>query len=477
MQRPARGWWLPLAAAATVALPIPAAHAATNVAKPAADLYVSAKAPRQNFGSAKQLVVSRRPAQEAFIRFQLDGAPPAGSKLVLRVFSLTASPRGLELRHASDGPWKERGITARTAPKTGPRVVHSGALKARHWKSIDVTHLVNSSGVVALALATTGPQRIVLASREAGRRGPHLAVRAAGGAVAGSAGKGALVPAGPSGQPVPVPSPPVAGGPAPTAAQPCGVTKTAPTWEHIVWVVMENKAASQIVGASGAPYINSLASRCGSAANFFATSHPSLPNYIAMTSGGTQGVSDDNPPSSHPLNVESIFSQLGPNWKSLQESMPSNCAQATSGQYAVKHNPAAYYTNIAAACAAQDVALTNPPDLSARFTFVTPNMCSDMHDCSVNQGDTWLSTWLPRFLSTPEYHAGKTAIFLTFDEDDMSSNNHIATLVVSPSTPVGLVDGAPYNHYSMLRTTEEMLGLPTIGGAVMAQSMRGAFNL
>ena len=241
---------------------------------------------------------------------------------------------------------------------------------------------------------------------------------------------------------------------------------------------MENKAASQIIGSSSAPYLNGLASKCGYASNFYAESHPSLPNYIAMTSGSTQGVTDDNAPSSHPLNVPSIFSQLGGDWKSLQESMPSNCAQASSGQYAVKHNPAAYYTNIRTACMGQDVALGSTPDVSAKFTFITPNMCSDMHDCSVSQGDSWLANWVPKILGSPEYQSGTTAVFITFDEDDSSANNHVATIVLSPSTPAGMVDAGSYNHYSMLRTTEEMLGLPvTLGGAVGAMSMRAGFGL
>ena len=122
--------------------------------------------------------------------------------------------------------------------------------------------------------------------------------------------------------------------------------------------------------------------------------------------------------------------------------------------------------------------LAGTPDLSAPFTFVTPNMCSDMHDCSIDAGDTWLATWMPKFLGSPEYRAGRTAIFLTFDEDDHSEGNHIATLVISPSTPAGAIDGTRYDHYSMLRTTEEMLGLPPVlGAAATAPSMRGPFRL
>ena len=189
-------------------------------------------------------------------------------------------------------------------------------------------------------------------------------------------------------------------------------------------------------------------------------------------------IGDDAPPSAHPLNVPSIFSQLGSDWKSLQEGMPSNCLRGDSGRYAVKHNPAAYYMNIDAACKAQDIPLGAQPDVSAKFTFITPDLCSDMHDCSVNSGDTWLSTWVPKILDSPEYKSGTTAVFLTFDEDDGSASNQITTLVISPGTTPGVKDATKYNHYSMLRTTEEMLGLPTtVGGAASAPSMRAGFGL
>jgi hypothetical protein len=275
---------------------------------------------------------------------------------------------------------------------------------------------------------------------------------------------------------------------APTSTSPCGVTSAAPSggWQHVVWIVMENKAYNQI-GAASAPYINSLVTRCGLATNFFAESHPSLPNYIAMTSGSTQGISDDGGPSSHPLNVPSIFSQLGSDWRALEESMTGNCSRGNTGLYAVRHNPAVYYANSAGQCAAQDVPLADPVDLSARFTFVTPNICSDMHSCpstdssasaQIKTGDDWLAQWMPKILDSPQYAAGNTAVFLTWDEDDYGGNNHIATLVISPSTPAGLKVGTRYDHYAMLRTTEEMLGLPpTLGAAASAPSMRADFHL
>jgi hypothetical protein len=279
--------------------------------------------------------------------------------------------------------------------------------------------------------------------------------------------------------PPPAPSAPSAPAATPTAhptsANPCGAVQP-PAWQHVVWVVMENTGYDGIVGARGAPYLNGLAARCGLATNFYAETHPSLPNYIAMTSGDPQGIKDDNAPSAHPLAVPSIFSQLGSDWRSLQESMPSACPRKTSGKYAVKHDPAAYYTNIP--CATQDVPLADPPDLSARFTFVTPNLCNDMHDCPVSTGDTWLSQWLPKLMDTPQYQSGTTAIFVTWDEDDHSQGNHVATLVIAPSVPAGTQVATRFDHYSMLRTTEEMLGLPTtLGAAATAVSMRAGFHL
>jgi hypothetical protein len=252
---------------------------------------------------------------------------------------------------------------------------------------------------------------------------------------------------------------------------------------HVVWVVMENHSYDQIIGnTSSAPYINSLAQRYGSATNMQAESHPSLPNYIAMTSGSTQGITDDFEPSSHPLSVENIFHQLpGGRSRSLEESMPSNCYKVNSSPYAVRHNPEAYYTNLGSDCTSYDVPLGSAPDLSAAFTFITPNICHDMHTNSCPgsadptlQGDQWLRGFVPKLLATPQYQAGNTVIFITWDEG--RGSNHIPTLVLSPTTS-HVQPSTAFTHYSMLRTTEEMLGLPPIGGAVSAASMRAAFHL
>jgi phosphatidylinositol-3-phosphatase len=239
---------------------------------------------------------------------------------------------------------------------------------------------------------------------------------------------------------------------------------------------MENQDYGSIVGSSSAPYINSLANTYGVATNYSAISHPSLPNYIALTSGSDQGISDDNDPSSHPLNVPNIFSQLpGGASRSLEEGMSSNCAQGNSGEYAVRHNPETYYTNLGSDCGSYDVPFGSTPDLSARFTFITPNLIDDMHDGTIADGDNFLKSYVPALLATPQYQSGTTAIFITWDENSGSGGNQVPCIVISPYTH-GVKDATPYSHYSLLRTTEELLGLPLLANAASANSMVGKFG-
>jgi hypothetical protein len=245
---------------------------------------------------------------------------------------------------------------------------------------------------------------------------------------------------------------------------------------HVVWLLMENKDYSSVIGSDAAPYIDRLARHYGLATNYSAISHPSLPNYIALTSGSTQGISDDSGPSSHRLSAPSIFSQLphGAS-RSLEQDMPSNCAQDDSGGYAVRHNPEAYYTNLGRDCGRYDVPFGARPNLAARFTFITPNLTNDMHDGSIQDGNSFLERYVPALMATPQYRAGDTVIFITWDENDGADGNQVPCIVISPYTH-GVRDGARYSHYSLLRTTESLLGLPLLGGARSAGSMRGRFG-
>ena len=273
-----------------------------------------------------------------------------------------------------------------------------------------------------------------------------------------------------------------------SAARPCGrAEKPTPRVVHVIWIWMENRYFDRIIGSPSAPFINALARRCGLATNYRAVAHLSMPNYIAATSGGTWGIGDDGPPTGHPLAVPSIFEQAR-SARTYEESMPVNCDGASSGDYAVKHNWEAYYTGIRNACNARDVplgttaagALAQAPATGAlpAFAFVTPNLCDDMHDCPTASGDRWLARWLPEITASPDHRAGDTVIFITWDENDGADGNHVATIVVSPSTRPGTRSGEAFTHYSLLRTTEELLGIPAhLGLATEAASMRTAFDL
>lgn len=269
-------------------------------------------------------------------------------------------------------------------------------------------------------------------------------------------------------------SAPARSAPAPTVARPCGVAG-AVHYDHVVWILLENVGYS-VVGSPAAPYFNSLAQRCGLATNYYATTHPSLPNYIALTSGSAQGIVDDGEPNTHPLAVASLFSQLHGNWRTYAESMPTPCDRVTSGVYAARHNPAVYYTNLSD-CASRDVPLRTPLDLSAAFTMIVPNVCNDLHSCPVNTGDAWLRRFVPSILTSPQYRSRTLALVITFDENTQSSNNRVPTVVVAPSVPQGRRVNVPLTHYSLLRTTETLLHLPLLAGARSATSMLGAFHL
>ncbi len=273
-----------------------------------------------------------------------------------------------------------------------------------------------------------------------------------------------------------VPLAPASGAPAPTALRPCGVSASTSGYTHVVWILLENEGYS-VVGSPQAPYLNALANRCGLATNYLAISHPSLPNYIALTSGTTHGITDDGEPASHPLAGASIFSQLNGNWRGLVQSMPSACDRVTSGSYAARHNPAVYYTAVRATCARDDVALRAPLDLSAAFTFITPNICDDMHSCPISTGDRYLSTLIPQIIASPQYQSGSLVLFITFDENDSGPTNRVPTYVVAPSVPRGIRVNEAFTHYSLLATTESLLDLGLLGAARGATSMIAPFHL
>jgi hypothetical protein len=240
--------------------------------------------------------------------------------------------------------------------------------------------------------------------------------------------------------------------------------------------MLENVGYS-IVGSSDAPYFNQLIEKCGLATNYLAVAHPSLPNYVALTSGSTQGITDDAEPSSHPLRTASIFSELGSNWRAQIESMPSACDRVTSGQYAARHNPAVYYTGIVSSCRRNDLPMSLPLDLNAGFTMIVPNICDDMHSCPVSVGDAWLRRIVPSIVASSQYQSRSLVLFITFDENDSMASNQVPTIVIAPSTPRGDRVHLRFNHYSLLRTIETLLHVGLLGHSKSARSMIAPFHL
>jgi phosphatidylinositol-3-phosphatase len=287
---------------------------------------------------------------------------------------------------------------------------------------------------------------------------------------------------------------------APSASHPCGTESKPGTIKHVIFIVLENHSYGAILGSSQAPYFNTLAKDCGVATNYHNVTHPSLPNYIALTSGLPlsslhEFLPDCSPSSSCDTSTKSIFGQ-GESWKSYEESMPSTCDHSNSGNYAVRHNPAAYYTTLGG-CSGNDVSYSHlASDLSHNqlpaFSFVTPNLIDDMHNGTVADGNSWMSHNLPTILNSSEYKNGSTVIFITFDEgsdvgsyangENCATNTsdtscHLPTFVISPSTKVGARSGTLFNHYSLLGTAEQLLHLSKLGQAASYPTMVSAFNL
>jgi hypothetical protein len=342
---------------------------------------------------------------------------------------------------------------------------------------------------VAGAVACTG-NAAPTAATATGRAASITTAPAAGITTAMASGKTTAPAAGKKTAPPAPPAPAVTlRGPGP-----CGMTTTALTYQHVIWIWFENH---DVMGSSSAPYFNSIASKCGVATNDHNVTHPSLPNYIAATSGTAsleQFYSDCPPSDDCSSSAPSIFGQ-GETWKAYEESMPSNCDQSNTDEYATRHNPPAYYPALTA-CAANDVPYSQlATDLASNklpaFSFITPNLIDDMHDGTVAQGDAWLSSNLPTILHSPEYTSGSTVVFVTFDEgadndggagencvgntDDSSC--HVPAIVISPSTPAGSTSATLFSHYSLLATTEQLLRLPALGQAASAATMTAAFNL
>jgi hypothetical protein len=270
---------------------------------------------------------------------------------------------------------------------------------------------------------------------------------------------------------------------APLPVKPSAVARSGSS--HIVVVVMENKESHSALSASDSPYLTGLAQRYAQVPESYGVRHPSLPNYLALTSGSTHGITDNC--TGCRVDAPNIVDQLEQGriaWKGYMEGMPRPCfTGASAGRYKKKHNPFVYYDSVTkdpARCRkvvpysalARDLRAGTLPTVA----WVTPDMCNDTHDCSVRTGDRFLSHLVPLLLRGV---GPRGFVVVTYDEGKTdtgccggSAGGRIATVVAGPTVRRGFRHTGAIDHYGVLGTIEDALGLPALGGARDPESGR-----
>jgi hypothetical protein len=248
-----------------------------------------------------------------------------------------------------------------------------------------------------------------------------------------------------------------------------------PTYDHVVVVVLENKRYSQIVESKG--YIKRLGDQGAEFTRSYAVTHPSQPNYIALFSGSTQGITDDSCPNT--LTGPQLASQLsrsGHTFGAYSEGLPetgSRVCSSPSGKYRRKHAP---WTNFSSFNQSKHKPFGRFPTAFGKLptvSFVVPNMCHDMHDCSIATGNLWMRRHLDPYAQWAKTH--NSLLVVTFDEDDDTAVNRIYTALIGAHVAPGDYDDV-IDHYSLLRMLEDMYGLAHLGHAAQAPAITGIWN-
>lgn len=284
-----------------------------------------------------------------------------------------------------------------------------------------------------------------------------------------------------------------------TTSAPCGAmpaTSAPTTFTHVAMIMFENKPLKKIVGnTTDAPYLNSLVKACSYSKNDRSLSTTSLANYISLTSGYTgctaidankqctheTPITANKPASVWPQASVSLFELMGSGAREWNESMTTNCALKGSGDFADNHAPYRYYTRTQATlCPQYDQPFPTNPEttLSGAFNLIIPNKPDIMHlvpNTSISQriqnGDNWAKGFIPALLASPDYQSGNTAIIITWDEGN-NSDFFVPLIVLTPYTTVGGVSSVSYNHYSVLKGIQQMVGAasPLLGHAADAST-------
>lgn len=271
------------------------------------------------------------------------------------------------------------------------------------------------------------------------------------------------------------------------ATPPAGSRLPVRDFSHVYVIVLENKDVERIRGDDDAPYLNDLIRRYGSADAYQAVARPSQPNYLALISGSTHGVADNE---DHDIDAPTVLDQIeaaGRTWQIAAENLPGDCftgARASGGrdgdgEYARKHEPAISFTSIRSdpeRCARITDLTGFDPAAPADLTIIVPNLCHDMHDCSVAKGDGWLRAFVPTILESDGYRNGGLLV-ITFDENDTSTDpaNRVVTVVINEDLAIERSD-TPHNHYSLLRTIQDAWGLDCLAESCSANTLGEFFR-
>ena len=251
-----------------------------------------------------------------------------------------------------------------------------------------------------------------------------------------------------------------------------------PRPDHVVVVIEENRGYSQIMNMRNSnSYIHALARRGGLFTQSYGITHPSQPNYLALFSGSTQGITRNSCP--HTFKGDNLASSLlgkGLSFASYAESLPAvGDLSCSSGAYQRKHNPLANWQGVRLPAELNRRFADFPTDYSRLPTvsFLIPDQANDMHDGSFEAADDWLKKHIDPYVEWAMKH--NSLLILTWDEDDYRENNRIVTILVGPMVKAGSSDQR-IDHYGVLRTLLDFYGLPAIGASRDAEAIKGIWK-
>ena len=256
-----------------------------------------------------------------------------------------------------------------------------------------------------------------------------------------------------------------------------------PRFAHVLVVVFENHERTDIQGQ--APTFDSLATQYASLTDYNAVSHPSLPNYLALVSGSTQGITSDCTDCVvHARSLADTLAAAGLTWKTYAEGIPAAGFIGQAGAlYGKRHDPFAYFANVRSRPAWRRRIVPFAQlhrDLAAHrlpaFSLLVPNVCNDMHDCPISTGDAWLRRNVVPLLSTKQL--ARSVVFVVFDEGNtnVGGGGNVEALALGPLVKPGAVDAQPTSHYGLLRTIEASWNLPLLGESAKAQPITGIWK-